>query len=482
MPPQRLALPTGSNKGREPYVGVTSLVNCYAEAGGADQKSEMQIWAAPGLDQLVAIAGSGGIRGMIEVDGVAYVVAGRTLYQVDSGGLAVVIGGIPSDGYVGMARNQRATGVQTVVVCDGLAWVTTGGTLTRITDADLPPPIDVCVVNRSAIFMTADGRMFRSEIDDASTVDGLDVAEAESAPDGGLRVVDRGSDVIAIGQRSFEVWSDQGGEAFGFARAHAARIGAVGARSVTKASVITEQTVTDTVAWVATDQNGAYGGVVMLDGYTPRKISNLYVDREIEAVADKTSIIASSYVARGHAFVTLRLPTRTLVYDTSTQTWHERQSRDSLGNATAWRVGLLTVLGGRVLAGDVDTRTLYWLDEDTHDEAGDELVMTVVCSPLNAEPGRIVCDRLFLDIVPGVGLGSGATQDVDPVVSMNQSHDGETWGGERTSGIGRQGARDWRVTWTRLGTFRQSTFAFSCSAAVVRGIMSAYWDGASLPP
>ena len=482
MPILPLALPTGSNEGRYAHAGMARLINCYAEQSGEDAKAPMQIWASPGLDPLVTLTGTGGVRGMIEVDGVAYVVVGRTLHQVDAGGNAVIIGGIPSDGYVGMTRNQRGTGVQTVIVCDGLAWVTTGGSLVRITDGDLPPPIDVCVVNRSAIFATADGRMFRSEIDDATVVNGLDTATAESAPDGLFRVVSRGGGLLAIGPRSYELWMDQGGETFGFSRQSAELIGAAGPRSVTSCTVISGQSTTDAVAWVGTDRDGRYCGVQIAEAQTARKISSLYVDRQIEAVADKTSIVASSWVSRGHGFVSFRLPDRTLVYDTSTGFWHDRQSRTSKGAAAPWRVGLTTVLGGKVLAGDIDSPKLYWLDEDTADEAGDELIVTARTPILHAFPGRIECNHLYLDVIPGVGTGQGAAQDITPEIAMAMSRDGLTWGPSRTRQLGGQGERMRRVSWTSLGTFPHSTFEFRASAAVARGFMSAKWDGRTLGP
>ena len=482
MPILPLALPTGSNVGREPHAGVARLINCYAEPSGEDQRSPMQIWASPGLDSLVTLAGSGGVRGMIEVDGVAHVVVGRTLHQVDPGGNAVAIGGIPSDGSVGMARNQRGTGVQTIIVCDGLAWVTTGGTLTRITDGDLPPPIDVCVVNRSAIFATADGRMFRSEIDDATTIDGLDTAEAETAPDGLFRVVSRGGGLLAIGPTSFEVWMDQGGEEFGFSRQSAELIGAVGPRAVTTATIIRGENITDAVAWVSTDSKGRYAGVVICEAVTARKISTLYVDRAIRKVADKSAIVATSWVSMGHAFVAFRLPDRTLVYDTTTGEWHERQSRTTSGAPTAWRASLATVLGGRVLVGDAENPKLYWLDEDTADEDGDEMIVTVRTPPANAWPGRVEMNHLYLDIVPGVGTGTGASQDITPEVSMRKSYDGENWGPIRTRQLGQQGERSRRVSWTSIGTFATCSFEFSASAAVARGFMQAKWDGVTIKP
>lgn len=478
MPILPLALPPSSNQGEQPHTGVAALINAYAVPTGTGRKSEMLIKAASGLSAMASLEAGDGIRALLEVDGNIFIVAGRILYVADSGGFATVIGGIPSDGFVGMARNQRGTGVQTCIVCDGLAWIEAGGILTPISDADLAPPIDVCCINQSFIFAATDGRMMRSEINDGFDIDGLDVAEAESAPDALLRVVDRGSDLIAIGARSTEVWTDQGGEAFGFARANVISVGAVGPRAVTKATVLGE-IVTDTVAWCATDANGRYAGIIMLNGYTPQKISTGFIDRIVDQVSDKGIIIATSWVERGRAMISWRLPTTTIVYDTSTGLWHERRSRSSTGSETTWRVGLTTVVNGRVVAGDAERPELYWLDPDVEDEAGDEMVMIVRTPPMHAFPGRIECNQVYLDIVPGVGLVSG---DANPVIVMRKSIDGETWGGERERAMGQQGQRMRRVSWSSLGTFDSATLEFRCSAAVAREIVSASWDGAVIKP
>ncbi len=515
MPILPLALPSQSNQGEQPHTGSAALINAYAVPVGTERKSQILIRAASGLVSMSTLDAGGGIRGLIEVDGLSYAVAGRILYSVDPTGFATQIGGIPSDGYVGMARNQRDVGVQTCIVCDGLSWITVGTTATAISDLDLPPAIDVCCINQSFIFVSADGRMIRSEINDGFAIDGLDIAEAESAPDGLFRGVDQGSNLIAIGSRSTEVWQDVGAEAFGFTRANVISVGAVGPRAVTKATVLAGA-IGDTVAWIATDQNGRYAGVVMLAGYTPQKISTAYIDRIVDQVADKSSIVATSWVERGRAMISWRLPTTTIVYDTSTQQWHERRSRDALGNEATWRVSHAAVMGGRVLVGDATAPKLYWLDPEAYDEAGSELVMTVRTPPLTAFPGRIECNHIYLDVVPGVGrnivdvggddtvllLASGGgllladgssfltlaevsaptSDDSDPVVTLRKSHDGVTWGAERARKLGQRGQRMRRVSWTGLGTFDAATFELSCSAAVGREILSAGWDGRTLKP
>jgi hypothetical protein len=46
-----ISLGFSSNPGRAPAAGSARLLNCYAENAGKEQKSEWQIWAAPGLSE-----------------------------------------------------------------------------------------------------------------------------------------------------------------------------------------------------------------------------------------------------------------------------------------------------------------------------------------------------------------------------------------------------------------------------------------------
>jgi len=477
MPIIPLALPRQSDKGQEPHAGIARLINGFARPVEAEGRTQMQVWARPGLDSLVTLAGTGGVRAMQEVDGVLYVVAGRVIHRAEAGGANSVIGGLPSDGFVGKARNSRGTGPQICFTCDGLAVIIESGVLTDVTGLSISP-IDVCCIDRYFIFIDARGRLQSSDIDSGLVYDGLDVAEAESSPDGGLRVVDRGRDLIVFGPRSFEVWADVGSDAFPFARQHAVSVGALSAGCVVKATIIQKGgSVTDTVAWAGTNHEGKFAGVMILNGYTPSPISTAAVNRDFEAVADPTTITASSYVnSSGEAFIRWRLPSTTWVYCTNTGLWHEDATT---GDAITSNVAHMATLGLRTVGGHTSSPQLYWVSNAYTDDDGDELVLTVQTPPAHASPERLTMDALYLDVVPGVGTLVGGTENTAPSVMMRWSADGETWSSELTRPLGAQGARQTRAKWTRLGTtsFTGRTYRFSVSAAVAKGLMGASWDG-----
>ena len=473
-----LALGTQSNKGKSPLEGVTRLVNCRIEIGGDDQRVKYTAQCVAGLAPLGTLGGTGGVRALIEVDGIGYAVAGRVVYQFEIGGTFIILGGIPSDGLLTMARNFRPAGAQTMIVCDGLAKYIEAGSLIDITDADVGAPNSVCVVQNHFVTSSADGYLRASQINDASDWDGLDNARG---PNGAMRVMARGTSVVAFGRDSFQVWDYTGGnDGFPFGLQHTARVGCWSAASVVDSPIVTKELVTDTLAWCSTDQRGAYAGVVMLDGFQARKISHHGVDRDMRDCDDPSTIVGMSWTDGGHAYMAWTIPgVTTWVYDTATSLWHERKSY----GLNHWSIAATTTLANRIVGGHRSTPTLYWIDPDTETEGGTQLVMTMQTPPLHGYPDQIEINALYLDCVTGVGLNTTTPADLDPTVMMAISHDGETWGTELSRALGRQGHSQARVAWHGLGTtdHRGASFKFSASAAVVRSFMAASIDGRKIP-
>ena len=162
-----LALPLSTAPGRDGFVGGNRLVNCYAQKRIVNGKAGTLISPVAGLKSFVTLAGATSIRGMIEVDGVGYVVADALLYSVTSSGVATLLGAIPGAGPVSMARNRRTPSPDIIIVSDGLVYLTNGSTVSRLSDEDLPPPNGVVVINGYAVYTIADGRILASAIDNA---------------------------------------------------------------------------------------------------------------------------------------------------------------------------------------------------------------------------------------------------------------------------------------------------------------------------
>ena len=453
-----LTLGTGSNPGRYGYDGASRLINCYVEQRGPEGRAPFPIYAIDGLSSWSTVAASGGVRAMLPVDSTLFGVVGRLVYSFDQAGSATDLGGMPSDGPVSMARNRRNPNPQVAIVCDGITKIISGGVLTDLTDSDLPPPVAVTALDGYFVFIDALGRMTSTEID-GTDISALDFANAESNPDGGVWITTRGRELLAVGSRSIEFWSNTGADNFPFSRSNSIEIGCLAGKSVAS--------IAQTIAFVAHD-----GTVRILDGYQAQRISNHAVERFIADTTDKSTLFATSWADRGHTFYALSSPTGTWVYDMTTQFWHERQSyRDA-----RWRVSCVERFGDQIIAGHYDEGFLYTMSPDVYSEGGDPILMEVRPTAIHAHPDRMILHRLDVDVVPGVGLNTTDAENADPQLMVDTSEDGgDTFGGERSLPLGTINQKLTTVTANRFGLVRPSGkgIRLRCSADVVRGFMSA---------
>lgn len=474
-----LALGTQSNPGRSPLEGVARLINLRIEVGGDEQRVKYTAQSVAGLTDLCTLAGSGGVRAAVEMDGVGIALAGRVISQFEVGGTSNVLGGMPSDGFPTMAVNDRATGKQCIVVCDGLAKYVEGGSLIEITDPDVGQPNSVCFSNGHFVTSSVDGNLRASDLNEASSWDGLDNAKAQVETGGQVRVVSKGRQIVSFGRKFHQIWDynpDTTGTGFPFTPVQTDVPGCLSAASVISAAIVNDNLVTETLAWVGTDPKGGALCIVMLDGYVARKISTFAVDRDIGRCEDPTTIDARTWTIDGHSYIAWTIPgVTTWVYDTTTSKWHERQSY-GYGH---WIGGPCMVLSGRIVVGDHASPKLYLMDRDVCTEGTLPLVVTLQTPPLHGYPNQIEINALYLDCQTGVGLNTTTPADLDPRVMMRMSRDGETWGTELSRALGRLGHGQARAAWHALGTtdHRGMSFRFSASAAVVRSLMMAQIDG-----
>jgi len=476
MPLAPVQLGTRSNQGRFGYDGDARLINCYAEPIGREGKVPYPIYASDGFASFATTTGQGGMRAALELNGFLYVV-GSVVSRVDTTGTATELGGIASHGLVTMARNRRSV-PQIAIVCDGAFYVVENNVLTQVADADLPSPTSVTHLDGYFVFQIPDGRMFSSGIDNY-TVDGLDFATAEANPDGGVRIFTRGRDLISFGSKSTEFWQNTGGENFPFSRTTSIDVGCLAPGSV--ASVLLKSGgVSDAVGFVGTSNDGAYAGVMLMQGYAPQKISTPQCDRDILAEADPTQVVGYSWQQGSHSFYAVAGDNFTWVYDAATGLPHERRSY----GLNRWRPSVAVAFAGSTIFGDYASPKLFRSSSTAYDEAGKPIVMEVHTPPVHAYPSPLLYNRVFVDVLPGQGLNSSG-DELDPLIAISYSEDGGgTWSNERLCAIGRQGDRTRRVVENRWGKSGEDgrTWRFRMSAGVVKGLTGCAMDVEKLLP
>lgn len=436
----RLQVSTGTTSGRSVSVDASRLVNMYAEASAG--KSQVVLHGCPGL-ALDATYGVGPVRGIFYMNRVRYVVSGNGLYSNS------YIGEIDGSGPVTMATN----GTQLVIVTSattGYVYDTVTG-LREITDADWPGATGVDYLDGYFLFSEPNsGRFFISALNDATDINALDFATAESHPDDLVRVFVDHREVWLMGERTCEVWSNTGALDFPFERIGGAiNENGLGAKfSVTKTD--------NSIYWLDDD------GVVRraAEGYNPIRISTHAIEYQIAKVP-LSSFSAFSYTQEGHEFYVLTSDIGTFVYDAATQVWHERES---IGESR-WRASVHTYEGTHYV-GDFENGNVYRLDLDTFTENGQEQVAEILFPPIFQDGERFRVHSVRLDMEAGTANS--------PQVMLQTSKDGKTWSNEVWRSFGDLGEYTNRVVWRRLGLFETCHLRFRISSPAKRAVFAAY--------
>lgn len=425
------------------------LINVYPHKLEDDRLA----WSrAPGLRRVALEAGYTHCRGLIEVGETLLAAMDTRLLSLTGSAPYTVtdLGALAGTGPVIFARNNAST-PNIVAVADGAAFeCTTGGAPVSYVDADVGSPVCVVYIGGYFVFGYGDGRM-RTTALNAVTINTLDTAVAEQVPDGIQRLVARGSDLLAFGKSSCEIWrTDKAPAATGFPFLYGDTVqrGLICSTAVAG----TELGWSNTVIFVADD-----GVVYALNGYQPTRISTPAIERLIEQLSDKTELIACVYSARGHSVWVLSCDDWTLCYDLQAGAWHERRSF----GLDRWRVTTTAKFGDKWIAGDLSSGDLFHIDPSYNREGDNEISSEISSIRMNTFPNASFVDKLALDISAGVGDVDGEDPiQTNPQALVSWSLDGGvTYGNPLAREIGAQGEYTKRVTVNRLGKVSGKGFA-----------------------
>ena len=456
-------LALGYAQQRSKPVNAARLVNLYAEAAPPEgSRTKVVLYGTPGQKEWRTIGGDT-IRDGIEAQGVAYILSGTILYKTESDGTTTTCSGdlIPPTGDATLINNGTQIGL--LVVPD--LFVIVGTTVTKVTSAGYPAEglSSLAYIDGYAVGTRNDasGQFYISALIDFSSWDALDGGNAESNPDGLIRVLVDHREVWLFGDQTTEVWANTGASPFPFERVPGALLerGCAARRSPAK--------MDNSVFWLGDDRI-----VYRAEGYQPVRISTHAIE-EVLRVGTVSDAYGMTYFQGGHHFYVLTLPSigRTFVFDPAASAaagmaiWHERQSGTSLEPAV-WAVQCIFHAFGKTLVG-LQVGRVAELDLDTYTDLGEPIRSAIVGMPFFADGLRAMMVDYEIECELGVGLSTG--QGSDPEVMMRYSDDGGfNWSPERRASIGRMGVRLIRAMWDRLGTFRQRTVEISISDPVKR--------------
>ena len=417
--------------------------------------------------------GNGPVRGMHEVSNqnLAYIVSGNQVFQMSSANsIPIPLNGnlATSSGPVSIADN----GVQVIIVdgpSGGGYYYTLGDstlTLHTITSANFYPADTVTfqdgyfILNRSG---TTD--FFISDLYTVNFLP-LNVSAKTGNSDILIAVNSLNRQLTLLGQRTIEWWWDAGQSGSSPFQRQDGRFSQYGC--IAPASI---QVVAENLIYLSSNSQG--GGMVMQlsAGGQPTRISTHAIDYLIQNAGDLSASTAFSYQDEGHIFYCLNVPglNTTLVYDTATNLWHERQSSIN-GNIGRHLVNCHVYLDNQHLVGDYSNGNLYVYDFNTYTDNG-QMLPHIRQSPHFSVTGNYCFYYMMeIDFQFGVGVvnnGTNAQSDVTPLAVLEVSDDGgQTWGLPIYGEMGEIGQYKTRCRFYNLGYGRDVVFKLTVTNAV----------------
>lgn len=428
-----------SSPGERAQLSGSRIINGIAEKLGT---GETIIKRAPGLVGFrESVAGNRHCRGMIQANSGTLLVAFDEYVEAVTGGVGAVLGPMPGSDLVTLARNNAVTpNIVAVSPANGAFELSASAAPAPYPDPDIGFPNSVAFVDGYFFFTYGDGTCQASGLN-STNLNTLDRAKAESHSGGLIRGVGYRGQLFLFGPSFCEVWQNTGNPTgFPFTRATVIPRGLASTNAVAG----WEDHFVGALIWA-----GADNLVYQLQGYEPSRISTHDIERDLQNIADKTTLRAFVFMNNGHPFWCLKSPKWTWCFDLLTSTWQERESYGS----SRWRAEQSVYAFGDWVLGDEATGRLFRSSNLAYDEDGDPLIWDVQSTPIAAFPSRVTISRVDFDMAVGVGPAGGAgLVDEEATVRISWSDDGgATYGRPLDRKLGKSGDFRKRVSINRCG-------------------------------
>lgn len=225
------------------------------------------------------------------------------------------------------------------------------------------------------------------------------------------------------------------------------------------ASVVTaySDAKTEFVAWLARDSLGS-SSFLLTQGTEARTISTPAIEILLQNFRGLDRCYGYAKRIDGHLQIEWNFPVdnRTLVFDTATNLWFEREMLDEsyfIGNSHTFLDGI-HYIGSRVDGALYEMRGTYvnYYSSGNQEEPVHKTRFTGILRPKNYV--GFECNYLEIKMETGFS-GSGEV----PNIRLSVSKDGDAFSGERIAQMAKIGEYGWRVYWYGLG-FANSSMLF----------------------
>lgn len=433
-------------------------LNCFYDIRQDGDKANIIIRGTPGKSVWTTLSDNP-IRGWWVVNSLLYVVAGATVFTVDTGANISVLGTVSNSGQlVGMTDDSIS-----LTIVDGIQGYTVllpSGVPTLISDVNFPNGCtSIATLNSRSIANVPNTRSFAICGQLAASVwTPIITGVKENSSDLLVAVDVLNGMLILWGSTHIEFWQDNGTSPNPYGRINGA------SQTWGLAAKYSRAPLVNTMAFLGQNPQGGVQ-VLMLNGYTPVRISTSDIEDIFSGFSVYSDATARTYMIDGHPMYQITFPSasRSFLYDASTQMWFETQFGVASVARDSGNLGI--VFNSKNYASDTTTAIIYQLDPNVFTDNGTTIKRQVVSRHIRMDGNDFSISDITLEMETGVGLDIG--QGSDPQIMMQISRDGgRTFGPERWKSIGKKGQYKGRVNWDRCGSARDFVFKFTMTDPV----------------
>lgn len=305
----------------------------------------------------------------------------------------------------------------------------------------------------------------------------------DSSTDNLVCLIENNRELWLIGERTTEVWYNNGGSNANFPFS---RVPGVGPQIGCSAKYSLSR-MGPSLVWLAKNEQGE-NVIIQTNQYSWERISNHAIEHAISQYPLVSDAIGFVYEEEGHTFYVLTFPTAdaTWVYDATASAlmnktcWHQRASFDPVaGVFHRDRANCFMNFGNLRIVGDYGVNSSgvgmsYVMSRKYYVDGATPLKAQRRCKHIwkKVDRTRVSQTSLQIEFTPGVGLQTGQGQT--PECMLRWSSDGGfTWSNEHWLPIGAAGATRNRAKINRLGQARDRVYEISFSDPVPRDIIGA---------
>lgn len=407
-----------------------------------------------------------GWRGLyFATNGNLYGVCGQTVYYIDPAMLLHELGTIASVG----SQCYMVDNGNDVILVDG----SSAGYAIHLLDNTFAP-IDQDSFYGGSTVQYGDGFFVLNRPDTTQfyislafqdVFDATDFAGKTGFPDTLVTLMVTKLYIYLFGKLTTEVWFNQGGTLFPYARMPGTFI-QHGIAAVNSAAQMD-----GAVYWLSQSKEGACL-VAKTENYEANRISTHAIENEFQKYPRIDDAIGYTMQMEGHFWYVLTFPTadKTWVYDLATEQWHEWLWLDSEGQFHRHRGNCFAFAYGKPLVGDWENGNLYQLDLEAMTDNGSP-ISRIRSFPHIVDDGNRVAHREFIaDFQVGEGVENGEV----PVYLRWSDTKGASWGNRIKESFGLEGDYLKSIQYQRLGMARDRVYELSWSAPVKTALNGAF--------